>query len=193
MPSDDFCHGRCLGSSRLQSIAQNLDHLWNISSSIIFTFDILQVCRFTLTRGKVELSVISWGATITALKYQHIDIISITTTTITKTIITSQNLNIMTLSPQSGWRRHSAWLWGYGWVGDIIFIQYHNCPTQICQQEDNCMIINLEGTPLRRVEERTHTLELLSAGCRNPALYIILLNLFFEHCSQGGQLNIKKY
>ena len=27
-----------------------------------------QVSRFTLARGKVELSVISWGATITALK-----------------------------------------------------------------------------------------------------------------------------
>ena len=38
------------------------------------------------------------------------------------------------------------------------------------------MIINLKGTPLRRVEERTHTLELLSAGCRNPALFIILLS-----------------
>ena len=126
MPSDDFCHGRCLGSSRLKSIAQNLDHLWNISNTIIFTFDILQVCRFTLTRGKVDLSVISWGATITALKYQHIDIISITTTTITKTIITSQNLIIMTLPPQSGWRRHSAWLWGHGWVGDIILIQLVN-------------------------------------------------------------------
>ena len=56
------------------------------------------------------------------------------------------------------------------------------------------MIINLEGTPLQRVEERTHTLELLSAGCQNPALFIILLSSqksFFEDCSQGGQLNIK--
>ena len=42
------------------------------------------------------------------------------------------------------------------------------------------MILNLEGTPLRRVEERTHTLELLSAGCRNLALYIILPNLFLK-------------
>ena len=42
------------------------------------------------------------------------------------------------------------------------------------------MIINLEGTPLQKVEERTHTLELLSAGCRNLALYIILPNLFLK-------------
>merc|ERR1712001_29085 len=34
-----------------------------------------EVPRFTLTRGKVELSVISWGATITSLKVDGEDIV----------------------------------------------------------------------------------------------------------------------
>merc|ERR1711936_1156922 len=35
-----------------------------------------EVSRFTLTRGKVELSVISWGATITAIRVDGEDIVS---------------------------------------------------------------------------------------------------------------------